>query len=103
MRKTLTKEITSTTVRIAKMVITDGQPTAEQLPDEVLLGNLDQEKAQKEITKKHGAGVTVFGVEADTKVYEMSVEKFLEHATLKVNKPEADENGENSEGGNAPE
>jgi hypothetical protein len=87
MRKLLTKEVTSTRVKLAKMEMVNGQPEAKWLEDEILLGNVNLEKAQKEITKKHGQGVTVFEVTADTKVYEMEVEKFIELASVKVPEP----------------
>jgi hypothetical protein len=87
MRKVMSKEVTSTTVKIAKMEMVGDQPQAKWLPDEVLLGNVNLEKAQKEVTKKHGQGVTVFEVTADTKVYEMEVEKFIELASVKVPEP----------------
>lgn len=97
MRKTMTKEVTKTTVKLAKMVVVDGTPQAEQMDDVVLVGNVDIEKAQKEISKKFpGQSVTVFGVDADTQVYEMSVEEFLKHATLKQPEPEQAEAAEQS-------
>lgn len=80
----MTKEVTKTTVKIAKMELVDGSPQAIQMEDEVLLGNVSLEKAQKEVSKKHGNNVTVFGVEADTVVYEMPVEDFISYATVKV-------------------
>jgi hypothetical protein len=83
MRKLLTKEVTSTRVKLAKMEMLDGQPQAKWLEDEILLGNVNLEKAQKEITKKHGQGVTVFEVTANTTVYEMPVEEFIKVATVK--------------------
>jgi hypothetical protein len=81
MRKTLQREVTHTTVQLAKLNVVDGVPTTATLPEETLVGNYSLEKAQKEMTKKHGVGVTVFGVQADTKRYEMDIEKFIELAT----------------------
>jgi len=82
-RKMMTKEVTKTIVKLAIMELVNGEPTARKLEDEVLLGNVSLESAQKTLNKKHGQPVTVFGVEADTKVYEMSVEEFLEYASEK--------------------
>lgn len=83
MRKTMTKEVTKTTVKIAKMVKGEnGLPVAEVLPDEILIGNVTLEKAQKEVAKKYDFVVTVFGVEPATEIYQMAVEEFIKHATL---------------------
>jgi hypothetical protein len=90
-RKMMTKEITSTTVKLAKMEMVDGKPQAVTLPDEILLGNVSLESAQKQISKKHGAGVTVFEVVADTQVYEMEVAEFIKAASLKQDEPQPEE------------
>lgn len=88
MRKFMTKEVTKTIVKVARMTQdVNGMPVAEQLADEVLIGNVSQEKAQKEVNKKYDFPVTVFGVSADTQVFEMAVEDFIKHATLKVDAP----------------
>lgn len=79
----MTKEVTSTTVKVAKMQMENGVPKAVTLPDEIILGNVSMEKAQKELSKKLGAGVTVFGVEPNTIVYEMPVEDFIKVAKVK--------------------
>lgn len=86
MRKMMSKEVTKTAVKIAKMIVDGkGMPKAEPLQDEVLIGNVSLEKAQKEINKKFpGQAVTVFAVEPSTEVYQMAVEDFIKHATLKV-------------------
>lgn len=83
MRKMMTKEVTKTTVKVGKLEMVDGQPKAVQLPNEVLLGNVSMEKAQRKLNKKFGEPVTVFSVEADTTVYEMPVEQFIEIASVK--------------------
>lgn len=89
-RKMMTKEVTKTTVKLAIMEIVDGTPQAKVLPDEVLIGNVSQEKAKKELDKKIGKPVTVFEVKPETEVYEMEVEKFVQLAELKVaEEPEA--------------
>jgi len=87
MRKMMTKEVTTTTVQVAKLEMVDGSPTITQLPEEKLMGNVTLEKAQKELTKKHGQ-VTVLGLQANTETYELSVELFLSYATIKADSPE---------------
>jgi 3'-phosphoadenosine 5'-phosphosulfate sulfotransferase len=84
MRKMMTKEVTKTNVSIAKMEMKDGLPVATQLDDEILLGNVSEEKAQKIISKKLGEQVTVFKTSTDTEVYEMPVDEFIKYATIKV-------------------
>lgn len=84
MRRMMTKEVTSTIVKVAKIDMVEGLPTAVELEPIILLGNIDSEKAQKIVSKQHGAGVTVLAVEADTKVYELEVTEFLKIARLKV-------------------
>lgn len=88
MRKMMTKEVTSTTVKLAKIDMVDGAPQAVTLEDEVLLGNVNEEKAQKVVSKKHGQGVSVIEVQPETKVYEMPVSEFIKIATLKVEEVE---------------
>jgi hypothetical protein len=87
MRKMMSREITTTTVKIAKMEVVNGLPQAVPMEDEVLLGNVNLEKAQKEIGKKYGQGVTVFEVSPDTQTYELAVDDFLKAASLKVDEP----------------
>jgi hypothetical protein len=82
-RKMITREITSTTVKVAEMILEDGQPVAVALPDVILVGNVTLEKAQKEVNKLHGRPVTVLTLSANTQSYELPVETFLQHATVK--------------------
>lgn len=77
----MTKQITQTRIKIAKMEMVDGEPKAVQLPDEIVLGNWSLEKAQYQMKKKYGESVTVFSVEPFTTVYEMKVEDFMKVAT----------------------
>lgn len=94
MRKMMTKEVTKTTVKIAKMEVVNGLPQATTLEDEILLGNVGMEKAQKAVTKKHGAGVTVFEVVPSTETYELPVEEFIKIATIRTEAPTEEENAE---------
>lgn len=91
MRKLMTKEVTKTNVKLAQMVMEDGQPKAITLPDEVLIGNITQERAQRELNKKFDHPVTVFGVEPETTVYEMEVEEFIKYARVKEDDQEETE------------
>ena len=82
-RKTMTKEVTKTTIKLGKIEMVEGTPKAVNLPDEIVLGNCSPEKAQKLMNKKHGV-VTVFEVVPETQVYEMDVMEFIKIAKLKV-------------------
>jgi hypothetical protein len=92
MRKKMQKEVTKTTVKVAKIVTAEGLPKAETLEDEILLGNVSVEKAQKIVQKKYDEPVTVLGVEPDTTIYEMDVEEFIKHAVVKTDSEDETEN-----------
>ena len=96
-RKYITREITKTTVKVAKMEVKDGSPVAVPLPDEVIVGNVNMEQAQRQIKKRLGEGVTVFGVEANTEKYKMAVADFLQLATLVTDEADDSEEEEDSE------
>jgi hypothetical protein len=51
-----------------------------ELEPVILLGNVDSEKAQKLVAKKHGVGVSVLSVESVTDVYELEVSEFIKIA-----------------------
>lgn len=89
MRKQMQKEITKTVVKFSKIELQDGQPVAQPIQEETLLGNVSLEKAQKEISKNHN-GATVFSVEPETVVYEMDVLEFIKHAKIKQEQTQAE-------------
>ena len=78
----MTREVTSTTVKVAKIDMVEGLPTAVELEPIKLLGNVGLEKAQKLASKQYGTGVTVLAVEPETQVYKLAVTDFLAVATL---------------------
>jgi len=89
MRKTMTKEVTKTVVKVTEVKSVDGQPVAERLEDVTLLGNVSLEKAQRIVAKEFaGRNVTVFEVETNTQVYELPVEEFIEIARVKEDSKE---------------
>lgn len=81
------REITHTTIKLAKIENKGGLPEAVQMDDEVVVGNVGLEKAQKLMKKKHGANVQVFELIPNTTKYEMPVEDFIKYATVKVDEP----------------
>lgn len=88
MRKDIVREVTSTTVSLVKVTKVDGTPQTENLPDEVLVGSISIDRAQKEMLKKHGAGTMVLNVEPTTEHWKMSVLDFMKYGT-RVEKEEA--------------
>lgn len=79
----MTKEVTTTTMKIAKIETRNGEPVIVELEPEVMLGNMTMEKAQRELNKKYGYPVTIFQLTPNTRVYELPVEEFIKVATLK--------------------
>jgi hypothetical protein len=61
----------------------NGSPVINKLPDEVFLGSISLEKAQRILNKKYGMPVTIFEVSANTLIYEMPVEEFIKYASVK--------------------
>lgn len=82
-RKMMSKEVTTTTVKLGKMVYENGAAKAIMLPNEILLGNVSLANAQRQLNKKHGEPVTIFELQAQTHVYEMPVETFISIAKVK--------------------
>lgn len=91
MNKMMTKEITKTTVKVAKLTVEHGQPKMHKLPDEILLGNVKQEQAQKLLNKKFDEHIHILEIFAETTVYELPVEEFLKHAKVRQPKEETAE------------
>ena len=87
-RKMMQREVTSTTVRLATISVVEGKPEMVHLPEEVFVGNVSMEHAQRLLNKKYGSPVTILELETDTQVYEMAVEDFIKHAQLKEEKLE---------------
>lgn len=90
-RRMLTRKVTFTTVKVAKLVRENGVTEAIDLPDEVLIGNRSVEQAQKQMNKKYEDQVQVMEVQADTKEYEMPIEEFIKQATVKEDKQDEEE------------
>ena len=92
MRKLMTKEVTVSTIKMARMDIIDGKPVAIELEPVTVLGRITKEKAQREINKKdqiilkYPFPVTVYEVSTETDVYEMEVEDFIKQAKKRERK-----------------
>lgn len=85
MRRMMTREVTKTTIKVAKLEMVDGEVKTVVLPDKTLIGNIRLERAQRIMNKEYGEPVTVLQVLPETITYEMPVETFIENATVKVN------------------
>ncbi|UOX39804.1 histone-like protein [Bacillus phage Chedec 11] len=86
MRKMVQREITHTKVNLARMVLKDGEVSAELLEPVTLVGNLSVEQAQREINKREEfkeQAAQVIGVEPNTQLYELPLDVFLELGTVK--------------------
>lgn len=92
MRKQMQREVTFTTVKVAKMEVKNGLPVAVPLEEIKLLGNVSAEKAQKEVQKAYDFPVTVFERISDTKRYTMDIEKFIELADIEEDQITLEEN-----------
>jgi hypothetical protein len=82
-RKMMQREVTTTFVKVAMIEVVEGEPKMVTLPEEELVGNVSMEQAQKTLNKKFGQPVTILELFADTKMYEMPVDEFIQHATIK--------------------
>ena len=82
-RLTMTKEVTQTEIVLAKMRRKEGKSYAEDLPNEILIGNVSFGKAQERMREKYGEGTIVFEVHPQAIVYEMAVEDFIKVATIR--------------------
>lgn len=83
MRKMMSKEVTFTQLKLAKMEINEfNLPVAVVLEDEILMGSVSIEKAQKHINTKYD-NVTIYQSFEFTNTYVMEVEEFIKYATIK--------------------
>lgn len=88
-RKMMQREITNTTVRVSKMEVVEGKPVATELEPIELIGNQSLEGAQKQIKKMFpNENVQAFEVIPDTNVYELPLDEFIKHATVRSEKHE---------------
>jgi Histone-like Protein p6 len=87
MRKMMTKDVTLTQILASIMVVENGVPVAKLLPPVTLLGNVAIEKADKEIALRYKKGnVFIYSHEVENVTFEMPVEDFINHATVKGKK-----------------
>jgi hypothetical protein len=80
----LYREVTTTTVKCAILTAVEGEAMVKILPDEILIGNVRTETAQKLLNKKYGSPITILEIYPETHQYEMPVEEFIKVAKVKV-------------------
>lgn len=80
--QTIKRSVTSTRIKSAKIDYVDGKSQSVDLPDEVVIGNVKKEKAQKLIAEKHGDRAVLMELKTDTHEYEMPVKDFIEVASV---------------------
>jgi hypothetical protein len=92
MRKFMTKEVTVTTIKCAKVEMDkNGLPVVIPLNDLKQLGSVSSQKAQKLVKTLYGIGVSIYNIEENTQTYKMEVEKFIEMAELVTEGEETEE------------
>lgn len=83
MRKMITREVTSTTIKLGKMELVDGEVKAVTLPDLEVFGNVNLERANRIVSKKYDEPLTVLQVIPKVVTYEMPLDDFVANATIK--------------------
>lgn len=84
MRKKFTKEIPFTAFKVSRMIMIEGKPVVDELGKEILVGDYTPEKAKKEMIKKYkNDTIMLYNFENKVETFEMSIDTFLEYATLK--------------------
>lgn len=84
MRTTITRTITSTKIHGCKVKIENGTPVAEPVEPITVYGEVTEDQAQRKMDKAYGKNgkVVVSKIETEEKLYEISVEDFVKHATV---------------------
>lgn len=83
MRNTITRTITTATIRTAIIKVVDGQIKAVEHMPITTHGNIDMDTATKLVRKKYGktTNVVVLEITHSDDEYEISVEDFIKYAT----------------------
>lgn len=87
MRKTITRTMTTSTIKGFKLKIVDGAPSVETLDPVTIMGNANEKHALKALREVYGKdnSITVGSIETSEETYEISVDDFMKYAT-KVDK-----------------
>lgn len=86
MKQTISRTITITTVHYVTIWVIDGKAEMSETFTIDLLGEIDEEKAQKTMKPMFDKPFTIVSLKHSTKTYEMDVEEFINYATIKEEK-----------------
>lgn len=94
MRKVIRRTICFSEITGSKTVLVEGSPVKTELEPIKISGKVNTEKAQRELRKAFGKDglLNVENISIKEKVFEISVEDFLKHATEVVTVSEPSEN-----------
>lgn len=85
MRKEMQREITNSIIEYGEIAVENGTPKIVSSSTITELGKVSMEQANRivrRLPENKGKQVTVFNVNHETNQYKLSIEKFLEVATL---------------------
>lgn len=87
----MTKEVTITVCKVAKIEVVNGLPSVVMLPNLELLGNVSEINCTKAVQKEHGQTASIYEYGTYTQTYKMKVTDFIKTATLVTNDDNVDE------------
>lgn len=82
MRKEIARTIVSTVVNSSNVSFVEGNAVITENDPLVFTGVIKEDKMLKEVRKVYGANANITKVETSSKLYEISVEDFMKHATV---------------------
>lgn len=91
-RRVMTREVTQTKIKVAKLVVENGVPVVKDMDNVVVIGKRTKEWAERYVVREFGQGTVALDVETISNVYELPLEKFLEVATIKTKQTELELN-----------
>lgn len=84
MRSTITRTLTQSTIRVAKIEFNGDTPVATPLEPVIVYGNVSKEDAKREVAKVYGKdnSIVVAKIESEEKFFEISVSDFIKYAKV---------------------
>ena len=80
MRNTITRTITTSTIHSVYVDLSNETPTICKNAPITVNHEVRQAEAQKMVTKRYGAGVTITKIETNDILYEISIDDFVKYA-----------------------
>lgn len=85
MSRTITKQITESTIRTAVVGIDKkGNPTLTELPVQIVVGRVTRNQIEKQLKKSDTPNAILLDIEETTKTYTMDISEFVKYAREKV-------------------